>query len=392
MHPNNNNISLSDEIKKSVSINEILDRFGISHPNKSDYKICTPWRVDSDPSLHVFIGGDGIWKWYDFGTGENGSVIDAYMRLSGQREFKEAVKEIKNGLVFPSKPIFSINQEPKPAKKKIVIDKVFPYVASQPLQNHLRIYRGFPIPLYNEYLREIHFHIDYDLIEGKTVKSRFGFGMACNDGQDWNIRTCFREGNNKWSGSGFTMINNGFARLVIFEGMCDMLAFIALFPWIQADFMILNGVHNSNKALEYLNNLEWPYISVGLALDNDKNGSGQRATQEMLKGLPDYPYRFSEMARKWLEEHADASEEERKCYERCTKCGNVDLVPWIWEQFPQVKTCKDVCEVWQRVSYRESWRRERFKSCEVCQKRELCNTKRGNRIIFAQVCRDFKRM
>lgn len=389
---NNNNKSLADEIKKSVSINEILDLFRISHPDKSDYLIRCPWREDHNPSLHIFIGKDKTCKWYDNGTGEYGSVIDAYMKLSGQTDFKEAVKEIKNGFVFPYKSIFSMSQEPTTGKKKIIIDKILPYVASQPLHNHLRIYRGFPIPLYNEYLREIHFHFDKGEQNNENIKSRFGFGMACNDGKDWNIRTCFREGNNKWSGSGFTMIYNGFARLVVFEGMCDMLAFVALFPWIQADYMILNSTHNRHKALEYLNNLEWPYISVGLALDNDKNGSGQKATQEMLKGLPDYPYKFSEMARKWLEEHPDASEWERKCYEGCAKCGNVDLTPWIWNQFPQIKTCKDVCEVWQRVSYREGWRRERFKSCEVCQNRELCNTPRGRRIIYAQVCKDFKRI
>ena len=115
---NNNNYSLSDEIKKSVSINEILDRFGISHPDKSDYVMKCPWREDNNPSLHIFIGKDKTYKWYDNGTGEHGSVIDVYMRLSGHRDFKEAVKEIKNGFVFPSKPIFLINQEHKPAKKK----------------------------------------------------------------------------------------------------------------------------------------------------------------------------------------------------------------------------------------------------------------------------------
>lgn len=391
MHSNNNNLSLSDEIKKSVSINELLDRFGISHPDKSDYKISTPWRKDSDPSLHIFIGRDKAWKWYDFGTGEHGSVIDAYMRLTGQTDFKEAVKEMKNGFVFPSKPIFSTNQEPITRKKKIIVDKVLPYVASQPLHNHLRIERRFPMALYNEWISEIHFHLDNDSHEGNSIKSRFGFGITCNDGQDWNIRTCFRSGNNKWtSGAGITIIYNGFARLVILEGMTDFLAFVGLFPEVQADFLILNSVENRQKALEYLNNMIWPYVSVGLVLDNDK--AGKQATEDLLKGLPDYPYRIAEMAQKWLEDHPEASEEERKCYEGCMKCGNVDLTPWIWEHIPQVKTCKDLCDVWKRVVDRDRRRVEQFKSCELCQSREYCNTKRGRRQITAQICKKFKRI
>lgn len=406
---NNNKPSAADdakEIKRTIGINEIFDRFGISHPNKTDYLINCPWREDRNPSLHIFIGKDKTCKWYDNGTGEHGSVIDVYMRLSGQMDFKEAVREIKNGFSYSSKPIIAMPKDASLDRKKIIIDQVYPYVWSKPLHDHLRIFRGFPIALYNDYINQVDFKFNKGGQEDNNGKSLWGFAIPINNGkcftgEEWNIRTCFKNGNNKWNiGSGFTLIRNGFAKLVIFEGMCDMLAFVALFPDKQADFLVLNGTGNKEKAIEYLKNLKWPYISIGLILDNDRNKSGQKATKEMLEKLPDYPYRFAEMARRWLQDNPDAPEEERKCYEDCSKCGNVDLTPWIWQHFSRVKGCKDLCEVWQRVSYRDRWRSLRFKSCEVCRTPNDKDTekeckgmaRRGLRHIVAQCCKSYRLM
>lgn len=380
-----------DKIKRNISINRILDIFNIKHPERDSYLISCPWKTDRHPSFSVFVDSRGIQHWKYYSENISGDVVDLYMKLQNCN-LRQAIYQLSNNFTFST--VTELNYEENQKESKIKVDKVLDFIESTALHQHLRVERGFPEPLYKEWLNEIQFHVESDDYKSSQ---RYGFGIPSDNGKNYQIRTCFKynrngkECQNKWStGQGITIFLTSFCRLIIFEAMCDFLAYLAMFPKTQASFIILNSVHNWKKAVDYLNSLEWKFVDIGVCLDNDK--SGREVTEKILEALNDYPYKFAEMSKQWLEENPEASEWEKRCYERSAKYGNKDLVPVVWSRYKGIKGCKDLSEIWQRLIHRDWGLKQRFKSCEICRYRGFCKTPRGMWQISANVCKSFWRL
>lgn len=399
MQINNNNISLADEIKKSVSINQLFDYLGIKHPDKNEYLIKCPWRLESNGSLSIFIGRDGIQHWKDHGScnpeESTGSVIDAYMKIEGIADIKQALWNLKNRFFLSFKTELTQESIIPKKERKIKVEEVKDGVLNSNLLTHLREIRNFPDYLFQEWLSEIRFKVKTKDGYGGL---RYGFGIRCGS-EDWSIRTCFkgtdRNGksiNNKLStGQNFTLVNNGFAKLLIVEGMCDFLAYMALFPKTQANVIILNSTENVDKVISYLHSLEKKYIKIGLCLDRDR--AGTEATEKLLRQLPDYPKQFAQMAQRWLESNPDANEWEKSFYQDACLYDNEDIRKVIWNLFKEydgIEDCGDICEVWQLISKIETSRKSRIKSCEHCISNGYCNNRKGLMQIKAHACPSYR--
>lgn len=76
-----------EEVKR-VPLLKILEMRGIQITNKLYFAI----RNEKTPSCRYYKNNN---SWYDFGSGEGGSVIDLLMKIDGLTA-KEAIKELKS--------------------------------------------------------------------------------------------------------------------------------------------------------------------------------------------------------------------------------------------------------------------------------------------------------
>lgn len=82
-------VDIAKNIKLSVSMNDLLDRYGIKK-NQSGF-ICCPFHAGDDtPSLKIYDDGKG---WYCFGCEAGSSVIDFVMKFE-KLTFMDACKKI----------------------------------------------------------------------------------------------------------------------------------------------------------------------------------------------------------------------------------------------------------------------------------------------------------
>jgi len=80
---------------KEISIIEIIRKLGFM-PKKEGgiYSLISPWRKENNASLKLFPSSN---KWWDFGEGEGGDIIDFVKKLYGL-DTKQAIKKISENL------------------------------------------------------------------------------------------------------------------------------------------------------------------------------------------------------------------------------------------------------------------------------------------------------
>jgi len=79
-------LELANEIVESISVANMLNRYGFGEPNRMGFILC-PFHNEKTPSLRVY--SDNI-KWKCFGCSEGGSVID-FVKKYFNLDFKESV-------------------------------------------------------------------------------------------------------------------------------------------------------------------------------------------------------------------------------------------------------------------------------------------------------------
>ncbi len=277
---NNNNIN----DLKSVAIGDYLHAIG--HDVAGRKNIVAFWRGDHNASVSIDHYKN---VWYDHGTGEGGSVIDLVMRVEGC-DFAEACRKLEN---------FSFNRSytpiaPKvePRESGIVIDDV-KELQHPALLQYLNE-RCIPIEIARKYCKEVHYHP-----KCKPSARYFVIGFP-NDEGGWELRNRFFKGaTNKAT----TYIKNYGSVLIVFEGFMDFLSFLAMPEGIlpstqKADYLILNSVANSEKAVALHNRIEEkmaeyeiegkPFYKVCYACDNDLAGKDVTYKMSKLDGLRGY--------------------------------------------------------------------------------------------------------
>ncbi len=188
------------EVLKQTNLVDILSHhWGVEFTREGRrYRACSPFRDEKKPSFYVTQQDDGHWVFYDHGSGEKGSLIDAVMAYEGHQDLKQAIDRATEmvqqmGLLVTDKPLKS-SAKPESSKGK---------TSSRNLEGLLQKLSKNPIKPARDYLigRGIAPYIIDNLIDrgvvllNKVQKSDYcGFAIYDTDG---NLKALF---NRKISG------------------------------------------------------------------------------------------------------------------------------------------------------------------------------------------------
>lgn len=252
---------LSCERARAFPIEKALAKLG-HFPTKENEKeawFLSPLRSESQASFKV---SKTLNRWYDHGEGTGGNVIDLICRIR-----KCAVKETL-GFLEQDRNSFFFQQRPGLEEKhqdRITIRKV-KELAHYALRDYLNS-RNISIVTAKEFIREVHYSLNN--------KNYFAIGFK-NDSGGWELRNKYYK--NCSSPKDITLIKNGNDKLIVTEGVFDLLSLLSYNEMLEAeyDFLVLNSIAFVSKAIEMMKG----YLQIELYLDNDPNG--RRTTQKLL--------------------------------------------------------------------------------------------------------------
>lgn len=252
---------LSCERARAFPIEKALAKLG-HFPTKENEKeawFLSPLRSESQASFKV---SKRLNRWYDHGEGIGGNVIDLICKM-GQCTVKEALEFLeqdRNSFFFQQRPGFKVEQQDK------ILVKEVKELTHDALRGYLN-YRHISIVKAKEFIREVHYSFNN--------KDYFAIGFKNGSG-GWELRNKYRK--NCSSPKDSTHIKNGNRKLIVTEGVFDLLSFLSYNEMLEAeyDFLVLNSNAFVSKAIEIMKG----YPQIDLYLDNDPNG--RRTTQKLL--------------------------------------------------------------------------------------------------------------
>lgn len=214
----------------------------------------SPFRNERTPSFKIDRNRN---RWFDFGEGIGGSIIDFAIRYSGFTiaEFLKSL-ELNDSYTFMTPPENIIQSKPEPS---IVVQNVRPIFSSYLLE-YLEE-RRISIDLADRYLKEIQYT--------NIGKGFYGLGFS-NDKGGWEIRSRYFKGSS--TPKFYTHFKSANSILCVFEGFMDFLSFLLMHQGqdIGSDYdcLILNSLSFVTLTIPIMAT----YNSVYLYLDNDKAG------------------------------------------------------------------------------------------------------------------------
>jgi hypothetical protein len=263
---------------KSVSIADFLTRQNIaSKRNGRSLFFSAPYRNDPNPSMKV---DEQTNRWYDFGTGKSGDIIDLVM-LTNNTNFTDAVRllQAQSGLSFirpePSTP------ELTPPAPAITVLNIIP-IYHIGILDYLKK-RNIDIDVAKKHCKQINYNVN-----GKTF---FALGFK-NDSEGYELRSKYFKG---CTGKDITTVNprasqaGDGSQCLVFEGFMDYLSYLTINKWKvphgwrehpNDNILILNSITNLHKAKSYIEQ----QFAVTAFLDNDEAGrQATRGIREMVK-------------------------------------------------------------------------------------------------------------
>lgn len=250
---------------RNICIVETLTKLGHfpSYKTEKEAWFLSPLRSETQASFKVSLR---LNRWYDFGIGEGGNIIDLICLLS-HCKVSEALQFLSDEL-----PVFSFQSPIIDTSKKEspnTITKVKPITKSY-LKKYVRS-RGISLEVAGRYCKEVWYEC--------RGKSYYAIGLQNIDG-GWELRSlCFKTSS---SPKCYTYLQNENENLVVCEGMFDLLSVAEIYPeeLNVSDFIVLNSLSFLQQIARYFKN----YKSVDLYLDNDQ--SGEKYTAELLEYYP----------------------------------------------------------------------------------------------------------
>jgi len=247
---------------RNICIVKTLANLGHYPTRKSEKEawFLSPLRSETQASFNVSLIKN---LWYDFGTGKGGNVIDLVMLLENCSS-QDALNFLSdNSISFSFSPEVPDTKKEKDAFIGIVQVQD---ISHQALCGYLRS-RGISLTIGNVYCKEIRYSF-----KGKEF---FALGLQNHLG-GWELRNKYFKGS--CSPKSYTHLKNGSCRLLVTEGMFDLLSLAVLEKELinSSDVIILNSLAFLAKI-----QTQFPeYHQVLLFLDND--GAGDSATLELL--------------------------------------------------------------------------------------------------------------
>jgi len=222
----------------------------------------SPFRSETQASFKV---NKKINRWYDHGEGIGGNTIDLVCQLNNCT-VSEALKLLSiqdASFSFHQRPRIKLNEDGV-SKIKIITTSKIKHVALRQYLDSRKISLGTAQKL----CKEVHYRT-----RGKTY---FAIGLKNVDG-GWELRNKYWK--NSTSPKAISIFQSDHKKLIVMEGMFDMLSLLELMPNIQktCDLLILNSTAFVEKALAYFKD----YDQIDLFLDND--GTGKEKTEFLLE-------------------------------------------------------------------------------------------------------------
>ena len=253
------------QLKQIVRISDYLG----TEEKEKEFYIHSPFRAEKTPSFKI---NPVLNTWYDFGTGEGGTILDLIMKLEN-KDTKEAVKRLKelagdttsnSFFSFPQQNTFN-NQSNK------IIDYEIKPLSNKALIKYLQE-RKISLQASKQHLKEIYYKVNN--------KNYFGLAFR-NNSKGYEIRNKYFKG--AVGTKDITTIMNAEEKkkeCVVFEGFMDFLSYLTIKSSTNKDFIILNSVSLVDKSIQIIKQ----YNHIFLALDNDN--AGDIATQKIIEHIP----------------------------------------------------------------------------------------------------------
>lgn len=258
-------VGLSCESARNVCIVSTLAKLG-HFPTKEAEKeawFLSPFRSEAQASFKV---SKKLNRWYDHGDGTGGNVIDLVCRIN-KCTVKEALKIIhrdQTSFSFHKQPIFG-KEAANESEHGIAVTKV-KILTHYALKKYLKS-RNISTMTAKRWVKEVQYEF-----KGKMY---FAIGLK-NDSGGWELRNKYIK--NSSSPKDSTHLRNGHEKLIITEGMFDLLSLLEGIEKLEEehDFLVLNSTAFLQKAMKAMEG----YSSIELYLDNDING--KQTTQNLM--------------------------------------------------------------------------------------------------------------
>ena len=221
--------------ENSIRIKEFLAGINIYPKKEKSYfgMYLSPLRAETVPSFKVDFGKN---LWYDFGSGEGGTMVDFVMKLY-RCTFHEAMKKLESGNAPPA--VLPAKLKP-PADKTILRDV-------RPLNNRALIgylsQRGVNTETAKIQCVEVHYSIN--------GKKYYGIGFR-NDAGGYELRNRYFKGS--VAPKDITTFAVSTDNCMIFEGFMDYLSYLTMNSQLhpQMNTVVLNSAAHLEKAMEFL--------------------------------------------------------------------------------------------------------------------------------------------
>jgi len=209
----------------------------------------SPFRAETVPSLKVDYRKN---LWYDFGSGDGGTMIDLVMKLY-RCTFPEAMKILESGntptVILPAKPDLQTH--------KTILREV------RPLDNLALIAylagRGINTDMARCQCVEVHYSVN--------SKKYYAVGFK-NDADGYELRNRYFKGS--VSPKDVTTFSLATVDCMIFEGFMDYLSYLTMNNQFhpQMNTVVLNSTAHLERAMAFLKR----HHLIHAYLDNDKSG------------------------------------------------------------------------------------------------------------------------
>lgn len=240
------------ERARNISVMEILARLG-HFPIKESGKEAWFLSILRSETQASFKVSKELNRWYDHAAGFGGNVIDLIQKIHNC-SVKEALEFLTNDISY-----FSFHQQAifKNSISKIQILKVqeikhpalFQYLSS----------RKITLTTARKYCKEVWYEFN--------GKKYFAIGLQ-NVQDGWELRNTYFK--NSSSPKSYTYLKNSRKKLIVLEGMFDLLSLIELnsIDISNCDIIILNSTAFIKSIVDFFKD----YDKVYLFLDNDATG------------------------------------------------------------------------------------------------------------------------
>jgi hypothetical protein len=253
----------------------------------------SPFRVETEASLHLTYK-DGIWLWYDFGSGHHRGDTIEFVKMYRDCSFKEAVEELLqfsgeslavsvfHGKSKPEKPsigsrklrniIKARNTYARLMSNDVLISKYF-------TERGLRFHEEMGCKIYTDFKD----HTNYVAVPLPNVKNLRGLELREICSLDRELEIGSKKRKNHGSKT-LWVLKRDTSRLLLTESVLDALAGEVLLDDEQISLAALNGVGQVNQLKTMILSLRPREMIV--SMDNDR--AGQDALQTIQKTLEDF--------------------------------------------------------------------------------------------------------